>query len=253
MSSVVDLSARGLRKARFAWVVRALFAISLVGLQVAFRIAGPNTKWVYSFLFNNLFLSYLPIEISLHISTKLPRTAFWAMFLLWLFFYPNAPYMLTDLFHVSKFADYIVSPSGRVTSLLQPDMVMWTLFSSVVAVVLMAALLGVWSLDHVAEAILGRFDLRGRLLPKAALVVVITFLAGVGIYLGRFPRMNSVDLFLCPRRSLDTVTTVLSTSLLAFAVLMSVVQTIVWATLSFVCAGLRCSDASVDNPLDNKP
>ena len=232
--------------ARFAWVVRALFAISLACLQVAFRLAGPDTKWVYSFLFNNLFLSYLPIEMSLHISTKLPRMAFWAMLLLWLFFYPNAPYMLTDLFHVSKFADYIVSPNGRVTSLLQPDIVMWTLFSSVVAVVFVVALLGAWSLDHVAEAILGRFGVRGRLLPKAALVVVITFLAGVGIYLGRFPRMNSVDLFLRPRWSFDKVAAALNTGLLAFAALMSAVQTVVWATFSFVCRGLGRSVAASD-------
>ena len=73
------------------------FAVSI------FRFVYTDTK-VFLFLNWNLFLAFVPWAISslMMISPKL-RQSKWMFALLlctWLLFFPNAPYILTDLFHL---------------------------------------------------------------------------------------------------------------------------------------------------------
>lgn len=59
------------------------------------------TADTYTFLILNVGLAYIPFEIAVFL-TKKPRVwwIFWPLGIVWLVFFPNAPYLLTDLLHL---------------------------------------------------------------------------------------------------------------------------------------------------------
>jgi len=105
---------------------------------------------------------------------------------LWLIFFPNAPYILTDLQHLSQ--DITKVP-------LWYDVILLIWFSWT------GMLLGVVSLNLMQEIIrrqLGRAVSWGFVFAVAAL-------SGVGLYVGRFIRLNSWDLLQNPRLAATNV------------------------------------------------
>jgi uncharacterized membrane protein len=131
----------------------------------------------------NLFLAWVPYGCSFSASvldTLAPRR--WWLLLpgaLWLIFFPNAPYLITDFQHL---ADGPYVP-------LWFDIIMFATFA--------------WTGCFLAIASLRTM----QLLVKSYLGWVISWcfaalalgLGGLGIYLGRFSRWNSWDLFLQPK------------------------------------------------------
>lgn len=143
----------------------------------------------YFFLSWNLVLAAVPYGLALfwdRVSHRESASA-WkesGIFLLWLFFFPNAPYIVTDFIHVpwaypnsSRFAfDFLLVASFAVSGML----------------------FGLGSLFHVHAALRDRI---GR--TFAGIVVAFSIsLAGIGMYLGRFLRWNSWDVLLNPLRVL---------------------------------------------------
>src|SRR5262245_5885083 len=82
-----------------------LFGTAVCGgmLVVRFVCAG-NLR--FSGLFGNLLLAWIPLALALFIR-QMPgghrRVSFWVATLLWILFYPNAFYLVTDLIHMKKF------------------------------------------------------------------------------------------------------------------------------------------------------
>ena len=213
----------------FNWVVRAVFGACLVYVYFGVCQTHAFKFKAYDFLFINLILAYVPVELSLHLDEKTPAALFWTLFPLWFLFYPNAPYMLTDFFHLAKFQPYIADPSGKLTALLMPDIPMWAAYTILSIGILVAALFGVWSLDHVTDALISRFAVKRRALAKVALVVAVSACAGVGIYLGRFPRLHTIDLFMRTKWALREIADACGIKLLEFTALMTLLQTAFWA------------------------
>jgi uncharacterized membrane protein len=148
----------------------------------------------YGFLLWNLFLAWVPYLLSLLIlRVAAPRTRLRRLRpgvvllgLLWLLFYPNAPYILTDFIHV-------IEEAGNLTNaLLWYDIILHAAFAFI------GHLIGLISL-----AIL--YQIIERLYRRwvAWLVVVLACgLGGFGIYLGRFERLNSWDILFVPAATL---------------------------------------------------
>ena len=122
------------RERTFRWIVRGVFWTGLLYTYLA--IFRQPAFAPYRFLLENLFLAYVPVELSFHLEGKTPRVVFWAVFAVWFFFYPNAPYMLTDFFHLALCYPYILRPDGARTGLLRPDMRMWAMFANMSALAL---------------------------------------------------------------------------------------------------------------------
>ena len=137
---------------------------------VRVRLTG-NTY--FEFMLWNLFLAVLPLVFAL----LLPHTRSFSRALpvlaVWLLFFPNAPYVLTDLIHLR--------PHAGVP--LWYDLVMLLAFA------LTSLWIGFHSLHLVQSWITRHTDVRTGWLA----VVVIMPLTGFGIYLGRFLRWNSWD------------------------------------------------------------
>ena len=87
----------------------ALFlTFNLIVLLIRDLVIETN---LYNFLLFNLFLGFLPILVAFILTLSYKKLSrFWIIVfvLVWLIFYPNAPYMITDLIHVNAESSYVI-------------------------------------------------------------------------------------------------------------------------------------------------
>jgi uncharacterized membrane protein len=171
----------------------------LFGLRVA--ISG---KTFYSFLVWNLCLAASPYAIAGGGTRLIARSADRAarsrglvtalVAVLWLAFYPNAPYIFTDFIHVVNRTYIRQAPAewlGR-NALLWYDLLMTAAFAFIGHFI---GLVSMWLVHSSLARAWGKGAAR-------AVVGVAILLAGLGIYLGRFSRLNTWDIVLGPRKVL---------------------------------------------------
>jgi len=81
-------------------VVKALFALSIFCvLMEAARIVKSGTLG-YIFLVWNLVLAWIPFYFSIIIQNVITKIKIILFFVLWLMFFLNAPYIITDFLHL---------------------------------------------------------------------------------------------------------------------------------------------------------
>jgi uncharacterized membrane protein len=114
--------------------------------------------------------------------------------LAWLFFYPNAPYILTDFIHVIRGPLPTAPPHAVITdnALLWYDIILNSAFAFI------GHIIGLISLLILHRTFRLKYD---RRLGWGFAVIAIG-LGGYGIYLGRFERLNSWDIVRDPLRTL---------------------------------------------------
>ena len=159
-------------------VLALLFAsVVCVGLVATRVIMDHNLR--FAFLGWNLFLAWLPLIFALllcdqHVrgGQRRWRLAGWG--LTWLLFFPNAPYIFTDLKHLNSqfFPHY------------------WTNMMLILSCALTGLMLGFVSLYIVQSVVADRYG-RGM---GWLLVAGVAGLSGVGVFIGRFLRFNTWDL-----------------------------------------------------------
>ena len=154
-------------------------ALALVVLA-AYRFAFGSGDLDY--LLWNLALAWVPFVAALALDDvrSTPLRLQVPLLGLWLVFFPNAPYLVTDLIHIN--------PDDRGAVSLLGD-------GALVSVAPAGLALGFSSLMLVERAVRERFG--GRL--ALAVAVLSLAAASLGIYLGRVVRLNSWDLIARPR------------------------------------------------------
>ena len=167
-----------------------LFLVALLGgatvISVAlsrFREAWYN-EMGYSFLVWNLFLAWIPLGFAytawlMASNRRLLILAITITAFLWMIFFPNAPYILTDFQHLGQ-------PSDVVPIWFDVILVVWFAWTGL--------LLGVISLYLMHDIMHRTF---GRI-AGWVFVFIVSFLSGLGIYIGRFIRWNSWDIIQQP-------------------------------------------------------
>lgn len=205
------------------WIVRACF---LVWITILYSYLKQPP---FNFLVLNTFLAYIPIELSFHIDNFKPKNIiiFWLLVVVWLLFYPNTPYLLTDLFHLS-----LLNPYGT-NGLLRFDDIMWLKFTLLLTSTIFSTLLGLWGLDTIANAIAARLHAT-NLVFKHSIVIVLTFLASVGIFIGRFLRIHTIYLFLTPELFIRPLMNMWSRPAIIFIILLTAVQLVFYYTLKLI-------------------
>ena len=144
---------------------------------------------VFSFLFWNLFLAWIPYVLALAMTgldrVRAPGWVLAPVGVAWLLFLPNAPYILTDFIHVGSI----------------PGAPQWFDVLLIGAFAATGLLLGLASLLLVHHVVAGRSG------QTAGWAVAIGSLAlsSLGIYLGRFPRFNSWDVVTNPYGLVEVV------------------------------------------------
>ncbi len=153
--------------------------IALVGARVAYTDSGRRIDLIW-----NLFLAWIPFILAYvaHAFSWRRLTLFIIIpfiSILWLVFFPNAPYMLTDLQDLAR---------GSFGAPLWYDViiVVWCSWT--------AMLLGVVSLYLMQDIVVRAFSH----FTGWAFVFIISALSSFGIYIGRFVRLNSWDILQNP-------------------------------------------------------
>ena len=156
-----------------------LFASAMCVALYVLRVTVSGTL-LYFFMNWNLGLAWVPLLCALIAyglypdRSRIVRASVLFFGGVWLLFYPNAPYMLTDLMHLYD--------SGQILVWLDLAMLLAYAFTSL--------LLGFASL-YLMQSLVSR---AGGRLAGWVFVVIIHGLSGFGIYLGRVLRWNSWDI-----------------------------------------------------------
>lgn len=132
----------------------------------------------YIFLGWNLFLAWIPFLCSILLiearSNNRSKYIQAFLFLVWLIFFPNSPYIITDLFHLKQ----------------KFGIPLWFDLILILTFAWNGLLLGFASLFEIQRFLKKYFSSNIVHSFVAALMVLCSF----GIYLGRYPRWNSWDI-----------------------------------------------------------
>ena len=171
-------------------------------LLYALRVAISGRIW-YLYLVLNLALAAVPYLVAVvggSILQRLTRRRTRALIALpiaaiWFLFYPNAPYIFTDFIHVVErtYLRAVPDDSLRVNALLWYDLLMTAAFAFIGHFM---GLVSMWLIQDSMRRVWGRA-------AANCLLLAACLLAGFGIYLGRFSRLNSWDALLHPLRVLS--------------------------------------------------
>lgn len=153
-----------------------LLAFSCFALSL-FRWHYTDTK-TFLFLNWNLLLAVIPYAITtlavMYPSIKNSGIRLFALMAVWLLFFPNAPYILTDLFHLRK----------------NTGMPIWFDLTLILFFAWTGLLFGFLSLRDVQVSLKARMNAGWTLVLTSLLI----FIGSFGIYLGRYLRWNSWDI-----------------------------------------------------------
>lgn len=153
------------------------FSIGFTCMLIISRLIRTGNH-AYVFLLWNLFLAWLPLVFSGLLNKLRPALHNWMIFGLWLLFFPNALYLVTDLVHLRNRYD---APEWF-------DIIL--LFSAAINGLMLAYA----SLIKVEAFLTSMFKSR-----KTEMILAGCFFIGsFGVYLGRFLRLNSWNLFTHP-------------------------------------------------------
>lgn len=174
-----------------AVLVMLNLACGICILLVAARVVySENMRHVG--LIWNLFLAWIPFILA-SIAHAFSWTRIWSYVVIpvisipWLLFFPNAPYMLTDLQDLVR--------AGGVGAPLWYDVIIIVWFSWT------GMLLGVVSLYLMQDIVLRTF---GRAMGWL-FVFAISGMSSFGMYIGRFVRLNSWDILQRPGETAMTI------------------------------------------------
>jgi uncharacterized membrane protein len=188
------------------WSLALILGLSFIAcLMLVLLRYGLTRHFSQGYLVWNLFLAAVPIGIAWLgeygvarcTSVRLAPACGFAAFLVWLLFFPNAPYLFTDFIHVVRKANlgYVAADWLSPMDLLWYDIVMNSAFSFV------GHYMGLVSVYIMHGTMMRLF---GRPLGWAMMLPAV-LLSGFGIHLGRFSRLNSWDLFLNPLEAISAI------------------------------------------------
>ena len=197
-----------------------LTGASLFSVVLLFARMTYSESQQYRGLIWNLFLAWIPFVLA-YIAYALSWKRIWLYIatpifaFLWLIFFPNAPYILTDLQYLNR----ITTPVPLWFDIILLVWFSWT-----------GMLLGLISLYLMHEIVQRTF---GRWLGWL-FVLIVSGLSSAGIYVGRFMRWNSWDILGNPTGlAMDILGLVIDPSwrMLAFTTLFAVFFLFVYLTL----------------------
>ncbi len=155
---------------RYIKILLIFTALNLVILAIRNSIVGDQ---MFDFLKSNLFSGIMPLIIALlmrQFNKRLNTALFLAVSLVWLIFYPNSPYMISDLIH----------PHEESLDQIYPTLIVYDTFI-VFSIAMLSLFYGFISLKIIFSMFKDRFGSQ-----KAHYFIVFSLiLSCLGFYIGR--------------------------------------------------------------------
>lgn len=160
-------------------LISSLFATSLEFLRI--YLSGHHN---YLYFIWNLFLAWIPYLLSMYLPVSFhvikSRVFVYLLLLIWFLFWPNSPYILTDLLHLKE----------------KQKIPLWFDLGLILSFAWTGLMLGFISLIEIQNLVRKRTNR-----AVAWIFAIITILTGsLGIYVGRYVRLNSWDIVANPVR-----------------------------------------------------
>jgi uncharacterized membrane protein len=146
-------------------------------LLLLFRVFYSG-ELMFIFFGWNLFLAAIPLAVNVLLSKAKNKKIQWLLFALWLLFFPNSLYIITDLLHLKE----------RYPVPLWFDIVL------VFSAAFNGLIIAYTSLRHTELFLRSKFNR----LKSNMIICVCLFVSSFGIYLGRYLRWNSWDILTDP-------------------------------------------------------
>ncbi|MBA3647029.1 MAG: DUF1361 domain-containing protein [Chitinophagales bacterium] len=160
-------------------IISSLYSIALELLRI--YLSGHKN---YFYFIWNLFLAWVPYLISMYLpityyKLKIKIIAYFLL-VIWFLFWPNSPYIITDLLHLNA----------------KQNIPLWFDLCLILSFAWTGLMLGFTSLIEIQNLIRKRFN---RVI--AWTFSIVTILTGsLGIYIGRYVRLNTWDVVANPMR-----------------------------------------------------
>jgi len=147
--------------------------------MLAFRMIYTGNV-LFGFLAWNLFLAFVPYFFSSWIEKNIhkPKLILLAAVLSWLVFIPNTFYILTDLFHLDR----------------NNEMPLWYDLALILSFAWNGLFLGILSVRQMERVFEKYFRKKSGIL----FILPVMTLNGLGVFVGRYLRFNSWDIFADP-------------------------------------------------------
>lgn len=154
------------------------------------RVLISGSYLVYANLVWNLILAWIPYLFSMLVAVlhrSLPKKWWWLIIpgLIWLVFFPNAPYLVTDFLHLEQ----------------RPYIPIWYDILLLASFSWTGIFLAITSLRTIQATVKDYLGLFASWIFAGFTLV----LSGLGIYLGRFERWNTWDLLFHPKSILADI------------------------------------------------
>jgi uncharacterized membrane protein len=192
------------------YVFVLLAVCSVISTLWIINVRLPSGGRPYLFIWWNMMLAWIPMILTLlldviHCSRR--RGARTVLLLVtgaaWLFFYPNTPYLITDLLHV--FARYPFLGEQRFWG----EPYFWNHVLGMLLVAVLGLTMGFVSLESVRQLVR-----RSRgVLVSWLFVLAVLLLSSLGIYIGRFFRGNTWDIVSAPSQLYAQVSSIWADSI----------------------------------------
>ncbi len=149
----------------------SLFCATLVIIRII-----KTEQLSFIFMFWNLFLAFIPLTISnyvLKLKGEISNIKLITIMGIWLLFLPNAPYMITDLFHLHE----------RESLPIWFDLLL----------ILMFAITGLYLFYISINQAIAIVKYQFPKLHNPFFLTLLFLIVSYGVYIGRFLRLNSWD------------------------------------------------------------
>lgn len=181
--------------------------IFIYSLFVFFSIGHIYLIW-------NMFLAWIPFALS-YGYLKLERKFLKALnMLISLIFFPNILYLVTDLIHISRYKFY-----SRINRMVVYEMNFknWLILALIFIAVYLAVKMSAITLKNYLE----------NVKYNKLIYLFVSFLTGVGIFVGRFLRLNSWDLFTKPFETTKMILMQINSKNIKLILLFMIIQLVV--------------------------
>lgn len=199
--------------------MKKVYAFHLsVWIYILFMYFGQET---FSFMALNVFLAWLPIVFArqfLNVKNKLR----WLFAPLWLLFFPNVPYLLTDLFHFASLKVY--QPGGHFLN----DTSSWWSYLLLLLPALVMVFIGMSQVFKLFSAI------KLHAAQKISAFATLSLLSSIAVYIGRFDRVHSIELLVHPLKVLSLLIGNWNAGKIQFVLMFSILQLGVWGLIYYL-------------------